>query len=213
MTNANQNAFGSRLQAAREALNLDTKEAARQLRLNEKVILMLEENQCASHIPTTFLRGYIRSYAKYLQIPEQEAQAALDALQPSAPAPTIIAPALPTKTVNSGHYFMRGFTTLIVITMVALVGTWWHTHSRSPAAVSVVTENQQPIPIVDNAPQQLAAASTPPYAAAAAITPQTTGNAIATSAPSVAPAKPTHEADNYASEKLIEDDSEGDEGG
>ena len=72
--NHQQISFGLRLTSCREALGLDRKEAAAQLRLSEKVIVMLEDGEIANNLPLTFVRGYVRSYGKLLAIPEQEIQ-------------------------------------------------------------------------------------------------------------------------------------------
>src|SRR5437868_7751072 len=78
--------FGSRLQSTREALGLERKEAAMQLRLNEKVIIMMEKDRYLIDLPVTFIRGYLRSYASLLKIPEHEVKKALEQIKakPSA---------------------------------------------------------------------------------------------------------------------------------
>lgn len=126
--------FGTRLKAAREALGLDRKDAAAQLRLNEKVIIMMEKDRYPIDLPVTFIRGYIRAYGKLLQIPEYEIKKAIEPIKPKQVLHDPIA--LSTKQsipMTSGNYFMQFFTYLIVITMVGLVGIWWYTHTTAPA--------------------------------------------------------------------------------
>ena len=74
--------FGTRLQSAREALGIERKDAAAQLRLNEKVIVMMEKERYPTDLPVTFIRGYIRSYGKLLQIPEHEIKQAIEPIKP-----------------------------------------------------------------------------------------------------------------------------------
>jgi len=76
--------FGTRLKAAREALGIDHKEVAAQLFLHATIIQMLESGQFKAGLPLLFVRGYIRSYSKFLEIPDAEVKAALDLLNPDA---------------------------------------------------------------------------------------------------------------------------------
>lgn len=133
--------FGARLRSSREALGLERKDAAIQLRLNEKVIIMMEKDRYPIDLPVTFIRGYLRSYAKLLQIPEYEV---IKALEPIKPKPATSNSTPPTnKTyvpVTSSHYFMQLFTYLIIFTMIGLVGIWWYTHTN--ISLPVVVDNQ-----------------------------------------------------------------------
>lgn len=137
--------FGTRLQSAREALGLERKEAAAQLRLNEKVILMMEKDSYPPDLPVTFIRGYMRAYGKFLQIPEAEIKTALENVKPKPQAaPVFLTPMVLDETVSSSHYFMQIFTYLIIATLVALVGMWWWNHSStsSEKLTSLEPQNQ-----------------------------------------------------------------------
>lgn len=133
--------FGIRLRTTREALGLDRKEIAAQLRLHESVIIMIENGEFKTDLPLTFIRGYIRNYSKLLEIPDQELQNALALLQPkpevdenevsTAPASSSIASKKFTMPINIGHYFMQIFTYLLAITVIGLVGIWWHSHKTT----------------------------------------------------------------------------------
>lgn len=125
--------FGTRLKSAREALGLERKDAAAQLRLNENIIVMLEKDHYPSDLPVTFIRGYIRAYGKLLQIPESEIKRAIEPIQPTVVAPTEFLTIKQPIPVTSGNYFMQVFTYLIVFTMLGLVGMWWYTHPTSTA--------------------------------------------------------------------------------
>jgi cytoskeleton protein RodZ len=123
--------FGTRLQTIRETLGLERKDVAAQLRLNEKIIHMMEKDPFTSDLPVTFIRGYLRAYGRLLQIPEHETLAALEPIQhrPINTQPTpLVKPAL---VVTSGNYFMQLFTYLVIFTIIGLLGTWWYTHNTS----------------------------------------------------------------------------------
>lgn len=127
--------FGSRLKSAREAMGLERREAAAQLRLSEKVIAMIERDRYPADLPVTFIKGYIRAYAKLLQIPEHEIKRAIEPIKPkpSTHDPLPYTKPVVSAPVTSGNYFMQFLTYLIMFTMLGLVGVWWYTHPKSTA--------------------------------------------------------------------------------
>lgn len=140
--------FGIRLKTARESLNLERKEVAKQLRLPEKVILMMEKERYSPDLPVTFIRGYIRSYGKFLQLPEHEIVKALEPIkQKHQPAPGLITPldTLSLKPVTSDTYFMQVFTYLVIITLVGLVGVWSYSHYTQIQNPIIAEANIMPV--------------------------------------------------------------------
>ncbi|TAK74179.1 MAG: hypothetical protein EPO11_07270 [Gammaproteobacteria bacterium] len=137
--------FGARLKSAREALGLDRKDAAAQLRLNDNILAMMEKDHYPADLPPTFISGYMRAYGKLLLIPEHEIEKAIEPIKlkatSAAPIPTT-RPVLSVP-VTSGNYFMQFFTYLIVFTMLGLVGMWWYTHNNTSSTTPV--ENTLPI--------------------------------------------------------------------
>ena len=60
---------GQRLRQAREELNLSRQDVARKLRLDADLIQALEENDRDALPSQTYLVGYLRSYARLLNLP------------------------------------------------------------------------------------------------------------------------------------------------
>lgn len=60
---------GQRLREAREQLNLSHQDVARKLRLDPDLIQALEENNREALPAQTYLVGYLRSYARLLNLP------------------------------------------------------------------------------------------------------------------------------------------------
>lgn len=143
--------FGARLKSARESLGFDRKEVAAQLRLNEKVILMMERDRYPADLPITFIRGYLRAYGKLLQIPEYEIKKAIEPIRPkpSALVATPILQPLPPP-VTSGSYLMQLFTYLVILTMVGLVGAWWYTRPTSSLNPALLEPVAPPLTAVSN---------------------------------------------------------------
>ena len=118
--------FGEKLRQAREALNLSLEDAAKAISLRPSILEKLENNEFVQkNVPSTFLRGYVRSYAKFLRIPDAEwahltfGEAHKNDLSKNARA---------TRSVNqySSHSRWVGtLTTIILLAAVGMTGLWW----------------------------------------------------------------------------------------
>lgn len=63
---------GARLRNAREQLGLSQQAVAERLCLKVSTVRDIEEDKAPADLASTFLRGYIRSYARLVHIPEEE---------------------------------------------------------------------------------------------------------------------------------------------
>ncbi|PMF72625.1 transcriptional regulator, partial [Vibrio lentus] len=68
---------GTLLKNKRESLGLTQKQISDRLKLRVTLIQQIEENQFESDQVATFMRGYIRSYAKYVNLDEKVVLSAL----------------------------------------------------------------------------------------------------------------------------------------
>jgi cytoskeleton protein RodZ len=121
--------IGMRLREARESMRLTEKDAAGRLHLNVKFILAMENEEFDNGFPPTFLRGYLRSYARLLCIPENEIESALKQLGMAAPT-KMGTPSLHIPISNQNEPYVRWLTYLVVIVLLILVGMWWTSHSH-----------------------------------------------------------------------------------
>ena len=118
--------FGDKLRQTREALNLSLEDVAKAISLRPNILAKLENNEFVQkNIPSTFLRGYVRSYAKFLRIPDAEwanltfGEAHKNDLSKNTRA---------TRSVNqySSHSRWVGtLTTIILLAAVGMTGLWW----------------------------------------------------------------------------------------
>jgi cytoskeleton protein RodZ len=69
---------GQILQDARLASGISVQEVSNNIHLKLSVINNIEQSVCDKHISPTFMRGYIRCYARFLKISEDEVIAAYD---------------------------------------------------------------------------------------------------------------------------------------
>ncbi|MBA2658139.1 MAG: helix-turn-helix domain-containing protein [Nitrosospira sp.] len=80
---------GALLRAARLDRGMSIEEASRQLRLSVRQITALEEDDYDKLSSTTFLRGFVRNYAKLLQLDAASLLQLLQQTVPPPPPPTI----------------------------------------------------------------------------------------------------------------------------
>jgi cytoskeleton protein RodZ len=182
--------FGHRLKSAREAMGLDHKDIAAQLRLNETILGMLEKDHYPSDLPVTFIRGYIRAYGKLLQIPENEIKKAIEPLKPKPQADNPPPLKMTSTSVTSSDFFMQISTYLIIFIILALAGMWWYSRVNQPTtttslALSDTTQlAENTIATSTPNPAVVTGSGTPPVA------PTTTQPPVGTQPPTPTDAKP-----------------------
>ncbi|RUO23618.1 hypothetical protein CWE08_02945 [Aliidiomarina iranensis] len=71
---------GELLRSGREAMGLSVGQVADRLRLRQQQIQELEDDVFTAHVSGTYIRGYLRSYAKLLQLDEGEVLSAYEHL-------------------------------------------------------------------------------------------------------------------------------------
>lgn len=83
---------GELLKAARKSIGLSKADIARQLNLSQNLIGQLEANEYKDDIPDAFLRGYIRTYARLIDLDEEEIVALYSKLTGSSSVGNIFVP-------------------------------------------------------------------------------------------------------------------------
>lgn len=117
--------LGQFLTQRREQLQLSRETVADRLCLKLTTVREIEEDALKETNPT-FIRGYVRTYAKLLQIPEAEIMPYLDKI-----APAQMTKVQPMKSVSLGRQrkkregWLMKFTWLVLLVVIALVGLWW----------------------------------------------------------------------------------------
>ncbi|ECF6100480.1 cytoskeleton protein RodZ [Salmonella enterica] len=117
---------GVRLRNAREQLGLSQQAVAERLCLKVSTVRDIEEDKAPSDLASTFLRGYIRSYARLVHVPEEEL---LPGLEKQAPLRS--AKVAPMQSFSLGKRrkkrdgWLMSFTWLVLFVVVGLTGAWW----------------------------------------------------------------------------------------
>ena len=182
---------GSLLRAGREAAGLSVAAVAQQLKLAPRQITALEEGDWANLPGRTFIRGFVRNYARLLRL---DTDAVLAALPESATPPAHEHPSLaPTPrpigelpaAASAGPSAARWAIPLVLVAFVG-VGAVYEL-SRSPAELAkAVGKDKPPVTAAPASPTALANLSSPALSTAlSASAPSSTtdtvpGNAITT---------------------------------
>ena len=114
---------GERLRDAREAASMSIQEVSTAMRLNRRVIEALEADDYSDLPIPTFVRGYLRGYARLLGL---SPELILEAFEQREPAPPAMVPDISDESpVPSTDFPIRLVTCLVVAALVVLVVIWW----------------------------------------------------------------------------------------
>lgn len=144
---------GERLRVARAAAGLTVEAVADDLHLGPEVLEAIERDDY-SHLPgRVFARGYLRNYARLVDLPVDQVLADFDA---SAPAPGGEGPALQTvvsvrqirSQARSSHSVVRAVTWVVVLALAALLLTWWQGYLELPGIIQEASDTRSDAPVI-----------------------------------------------------------------
>ncbi|VGM95646.1 Cytoskeleton protein rodZ [uncultured Avibacterium sp.] len=123
-----QQSLGEHFRQAREALNLSLEDVSKQLNLRPSILERLEKNEFThSSISATYIKGYIRNYAKYLRLPESLWSSVANSLEETTKN-DLTRGVRATQAVNeySSHNRWIGWiSAVVVIALLAVTALWW----------------------------------------------------------------------------------------
>ncbi|MDM8560999.1 RodZ domain-containing protein [Candidatus Parabeggiatoa sp. HSG14] len=124
---------GTRLRQAREQNNLSIKHIADKLFLDIGVIESLEADKYDHLPPTIFVRGYLRNYAKLLDIPPKSIMASFDRID-QQPTPLLTPHSKQKKQASSRDLWPTLGTGFVIVTLMILMALW---QFNQPKTVSI----------------------------------------------------------------------------
>ncbi|NQD38633.1 DUF4115 domain-containing protein [Permianibacter sp. IMCC34836] len=135
---------GARLKAGREAQKQSLEQAARHLRLDEPTLAAIESDHYPAHVPSTFLRGYLRAYAKWLELPADEIVAAYNEQQPNEATLAGLKSLLPLpesgRSRSSKWLWLSMLAIVLIVVVVAVIklspGNWLEQMRLADSSVS-----------------------------------------------------------------------------
>ncbi len=134
------------LVAAREAKGLTLAVVARKLRLSIATLQALESGRYEDLPEPIFVRGYLRSYARLLEMDEELLVAEYDRLV-HTPDPVLTPTTKIRRQETALDRYILGVTALIVATTVVLLGSWWYNrlkHDVPAQSRTTSSEAEQP---------------------------------------------------------------------
>ncbi|MDJ0806762.1 MAG: helix-turn-helix domain-containing protein [Gammaproteobacteria bacterium] len=118
---------GARLRKQRESLGLDQSRVAAQLHLSEAMVEALEWDDFDALPGSVFTQGYLRNYARLLNLPESEILAAYQHLVPGDQQEHLSTKGTVTlkQEVRSSHGLVRLVSWSIALGLLVLLYFWW----------------------------------------------------------------------------------------
>ena len=144
---------GEIFRQTREALNLSLEDVAKEITLRPSILEQLENNEfIQKSTPSIFVKGYVRSYAKFLRLPDSVWENIVFA---ETEKNDLGKNARSTRAVNqysSHNPWIGRLTAIVFVIVIGMTGLWWwqsyqqNTQERDDLVQSYVasTENNQP---------------------------------------------------------------------
>lgn len=134
---------GERLRIAREQLGLSQQTVAERLCLKVSTVRDIEDNKSPQDLASTFLRGYIRSYARLVHIPEEEL---LPMMAKQTPIQDSKVEAMHSYSLGKRRKkrdgWLMSFTWLILFVVLGLTGAWWWQNHKAQQAELTTMDDQ-----------------------------------------------------------------------
>ena len=136
---------GQRLSQARADLDLSPEEVAQKLRLPPRHVLALENDDYQSLPGPTYVRGYLRAYARLLGLaPEPLLQAY--ARLPGSSATADLGKLAVEEQLTSQHHQVKLTTYLVVALVIVLALAWWQARQPGKPGNGVTAQSESTAP-------------------------------------------------------------------
>lgn len=152
-------ALGERLRAAREARGLSLSDVADQIRIRSLYLSAIEDENWSTIGAPVYIRGFIRTYARFVGLDPEEAVAAFNRTQPAGGMPQVVAAREDAAREEEGR---RGSALIwiaatVAVLLIAFVVYNELTMRRSPVVASAASPSpssatETPTPAVNEAP-------------------------------------------------------------
>ncbi|GAB4344656.1 MAG: cytoskeleton protein RodZ [Gammaproteobacteria bacterium] len=138
---------GILLREAREAAGLSVAEVAKQLKLKRSVIEALERDDYKALPSALFARGYLKSYAKLMGIPESDVMVTIDQLGLSEEVPVPHGAILTSRSRRrSEHLVLKWGSAAVVLVLIGLLVVWFQglstTELMSKLGIELTSESE-----------------------------------------------------------------------
>jgi cytoskeleton protein RodZ len=131
--------IGLRLRRGREAKGLSLSDVVKQLNLASEIVEALESDDAEALPSAVFVQGYLRSYAKIIDIDAEPLITLYKAQTPQKELGTLSQPSIKQE-VHSGHGAVRAISWVIGLGLIALVAFWWVNQGEEMLAVDTLVK-------------------------------------------------------------------------
>ncbi|OSM97981.1 cytoskeleton protein RodZ [Lonsdalea populi] len=193
---------GERLRQARESLGLSQQLVAERLCLKVSTVREIEEDNTPAGLAPTFLRGYIRSYAKLVHLPEDELLPMLEKHVVASCASNVspMQHLALGKSRKKRDGWLMTFTWLILLGVLGLtVAWWWQNHQAQQQEINSMVDHAnatqtsqdgQPLDLSDGEPDSVVPDDSATSGAATEATPPADASSATTAMPTTNPPAP-----------------------
>lgn len=138
--------MGERLRRAREQLGFSQQTVAERLCLKVSTVRDIEENKSPQDLASTFLRGYIRSYARLVHIPEEELLPMMAKQTPVQDSKVEVMHSYSLgKRRKKRDGWLMSFTWLILFVVLGLTGAWWWQNHKAQQAELITMDDKSSV--------------------------------------------------------------------
>ena len=138
--------MGERLRLAREQLGFSQQTVAERLCLKVSTVRDIEDNKSPQDLASTFLRGYIRSYARLVHIPEEELLPMMAKQTPVRDSKVEVMHSYSLgKRRKKRDGWLMSFTWLILLVVLGLTGAWWWQNHKAQQAELTTMDDQSSV--------------------------------------------------------------------
>ena len=152
---------GQILKEARERADLSTKDIADKMKLKKSLIEDIEQDNYDINISLTFIRGYLKLYAKHVRVEESVVLKAYESLSTQKKEPVKLQSFSRRIANQANDDKLMLVTYLIVAAVLALVVIWWFQQSSTDTTTDS-NVNSYPEAVTEELTQDVVAQDVPP---------------------------------------------------
>lgn len=147
--------FGEALRSAREQASYSLAFVTSQTHLKAEIIEALEQEKFDELSGDVFIRGYIRTYTKLLELDAEPLIAAYEKSKPAKPqavATVVAQPRRKRRTMGVDPVVIWSTAAVVIISIGLLVSWWTHESTEAPVQLTEVADKfEDPLPLEESA--------------------------------------------------------------
>lgn len=140
---------GKRLQCAREAMQLSVEDVSNALHVTPTYVNLIEKNQFQKLPAAIFTRGYIKSYARLVNLPIDEMMTLYFQQTGDVPIESFIRPAVNEYGVSMRRHALKWAIGMVLVVLLLPTLGWWYAHRDNIETVTIAS-NETTLSVVES---------------------------------------------------------------